>query len=1800
MAASRDGLPYGSRWGFRTPSPDFARTAVEPLSPPAATPAFAARSSSFSNPNYPPPPTTYSSYSPQYPPVSRSSRDPEPAFHHPSPRAPSPAPNPYNHHGYSFAPPNYKLLPKAAPNPLDALADIALMHGAGRLPSGPTYNPPPLLFPTMASPSPPVATAVMVSPSPSWQRPDSALPPTMPTSKISMERIIPHAKPAHEHNFGPIGQERRSVSGGRERRNSAIADAPLSPPSPAAVRLLPMKSRLPLPDLPRAVMEPLPVMEPLSARLLPSVIMMSEPAPPAEIQLPQPGPTPEELRSRYPWINASPVDMYMDSSNDGEDDEDGFSIAVMRPGDMSKAFAQYYETPAEGFLDVDVGKSKTTSLPTPSQDDHVIGSPSDVVMEDVDEAPRVNDSAANFTPEIAEDESPAEVAAVVEDVATVNTEAGELMEVDEKMATDPPAVDATSTEPDSNYGTLLSSKVPPESKPDLPQPLPSASDESLDVVDPMVIDQDVGDSAKHTATAGVEASVPTATPVPDEEILRNRRSSSRLLKSSEPKKNSRKPKEKSVPEHVGAASGAQRSDNEEDCQTCKVHYSEDDGRNGAWIGCDGCKGWHHARCVKLDQAAVDKIDKFYCVSCEPTHGKSTLKRSSGRARTAIDYEALHHGSSAPVKNPDDARIHPYIRKILDKGHPFAEDNLKRLRPELVTAAVIDSNDAASWKEPFIVPAKWNPTPWHNDPKAAPSASLTPVSPGTSVPPPPPAPANGTKTRLGSPASKSRQSLDFDEPIQWARREDADALDMRIPSGLTVRRVAEMVGVNTTVPMMDVVTQEPPKEPWTMGRLADYFESPEKDTIYNCISCEVSTSQLGEMISRPRAVRETDLADRVWDCAPGFAKPTVGKYVLMSVKDSFTDFHVDFGGSSVFYHIYEGQKVFLVLPPTEKALKTYEKWSSSESMNYTFLPDLLPDIPCRLITLNKGDTFFIPSGWIHAVYTPVDSLVIGGNFLTRGFYINQMRVYNIEAVTGVPKQMRYPRYATLMWAVMFNYIEKDRMPRNIEKDILTAIIGRKHKLRLSQIPYSVEELKGLPSLLDFLHRNVMITLGVITTSQRPGATRLSKTVVDNVKKAVPWPVNRNPLLYLKHFARWCIWKRACADIVPGGEKVPDWAQVEWMPTPMGGTTDMKVEEAEGDGEGAGIDGETPRRGGLRERSKPSVSPEDNLEDFNYFPERLLPVVAGLNGTRRSSSMVPGKRSATPTPGPSSLKKPKTTRRNRNTTPAPSSANSKNHQVEYLKLTDGSLYVKKLSNLGPPRIGCESCRLKKTGCKHKDEIRARGWCDDDRATTLDPESRVDMDEFDDDDEPMDDTPSKPAPVKASPAVERAASPLFPAPKFAAASSSIRLSVPPEASLAGRRSQTPAKSSCNSKATALGSMGPPAGYKGRKPSCEDCKALKKKCLHQDTWKLVQDKQAAAEYKKVLKKHGIENRRQAKESKRKATVARQREGAVTKSVTPVPVEQESADSAVLRAPPLLVPIQPAPPRQSKTPIPVPGTTKEPVEETVVETAMETVEEPVKEAVKEAVNEVVKEAVKEPAKKPVKESVKVTVKETVKEQVKEPAEEPVKEEEEDDEEHKEEEPVKELSPIAKSVRVKRPLKHASPARPSSRSKRSSNVLSPSNDVARLDLDLSILAEEQQFTSGQGSVEPALDPSITAPPIEIEDTPPKTRKAQQPRTIPGESSPTSPSTSPSMAQNDIQREYIAALHQRAKVTYTNTNRSIKRKAEEESPEQPATTTSSSRRVKKEVVVGDGKTTFENLRQLSLGLRVRGQRGGEVC
>ena len=86
---------------------------------------------------------------------------------------------------------------------------------------------------------------------------------------------------------------------------------------------------------------------------------------------------------------------------------------------------------------------------------------------------------------------------------------------------------------------------------------------------------------------------------------------------------------------------------------------------------------------------------------------------------------------------------------------------------------------------------------------------------------------------------------------------------------------------------------------------------------------------------------------------------------MGVKDSYTDFHVDFGGTSVWYHVVRGEKVFYLIPPTEENLIRYEEWVMSSNQSEMFFGDLVPQ--CYICTVRQGNTLFIPTGQYVCMY-----------------------------------------------------------------------------------------------------------------------------------------------------------------------------------------------------------------------------------------------------------------------------------------------------------------------------------------------------------------------------------------------------------------------------------------------------------------------------------------------------------------------------------------------------------------------------------------------------------------------------------------------------------------------------------------------------------------------------------------------------------------------------------------------------------------------------------------------------------------
>ncbi|XP_008281838.1 lysine-specific demethylase 2A isoform X2 [Stegastes partitus] len=231
--------------------------------------------------------------------------------------------------------------------------------------------------------------------------------------------------------------------------------------------------------------------------------------------------------------------------------------------------------------------------------------------------------------------------------------------------------------------------------------------------------------------------------------------------------------------------------------------------------------------------------------------------------------------------------------------------------------------------------------------------------------------------------------------------------------------------------MDVNTQKGIE--MSMAQWRRYYETPpsEREKLYNVISLEFSHTRLENLVKRPASVDLIDWVDNMWprhlkerqrdstNAIIDMHYPKVQKYCLMSVQGCFTDFHIDFGGTSVWYHILRGGKVFWLIPPTPQNLEMYENWVLSGKQGDIFLGDKCHD--CQRIELKQGYTFIIPSGWIHAVYTPEDTLVFGGNFLHSFNIPMQLNIYNIEDRTRVPAKFRYPFYYEMCWYVLERYL-----------------------------------------------------------------------------------------------------------------------------------------------------------------------------------------------------------------------------------------------------------------------------------------------------------------------------------------------------------------------------------------------------------------------------------------------------------------------------------------------------------------------------------------------------------------------------------------------------------------------------------------------------------------------------------------------------------------------------------------------------------------------------------------------------------
>ncbi|XP_044762854.1 jmjC domain-containing histone demethylation protein 1-like isoform X3 [Coccinella septempunctata] len=314
-----------------------------------------------------------------------------------------------------------------------------------------------------------------------------------------------------------------------------------------------------------------------------------------------------------------------------------------------------------------------------------------------------------------------------------------------------------------------------------------------------------------------------------------------------------------------------------------------------------------------------------------------------------------------------------------------------------------------------------------------------------------------------------QRYGFHTPLLF---KDKAGLGLGLPTtNFTINDVRMCVGSRRVLDVMDVNTQK--NSEMTMREWQKYYEDQEKDKLLNVISLEFSHTKLEHYVQSPTVVRQVDWVDNVWprhlkesqvegtNVLEEMKYPKVQKYCLMSVKGCYTDFHVDFGGTSVWYHILKGSKVFWLIPPTEHNLALYEKWVLSGKQSDIFFGDKVDK--CVRITLQEGNTFFIPTGWIHAVYTPKDSLVFGGNFLHSYGIEKQLKIAQVEDNTKVPQKFRYPFFTEMLWYVLERYVHCLLGHSHLSSGTDITIPPDKPHIHMTHM-----ELHGLKEIVLYLH------------------------------------------------------------------------------------------------------------------------------------------------------------------------------------------------------------------------------------------------------------------------------------------------------------------------------------------------------------------------------------------------------------------------------------------------------------------------------------------------------------------------------------------------------------------------------------------------------------------------------------------------------------------------------------------------------------------------------------------------------------
>uniref|UniRef100_A0A3Q2CUB3 PHD finger protein 2 n=1 Tax=Cyprinodon variegatus TaxID=28743 RepID=A0A3Q2CUB3_CYPVA len=284
---------------------------------------------------------------------------------------------------------------------------------------------------------------------------------------------------------------------------------------------------------------------------------------------------------------------------------------------------------------------------------------------------------------------------------------------------------------------------------------------------------------------------------------------------------------------------------------------------------------------------------------------------------------------------------------------------------------------------------------------------------------------------------------FNEPIM-VQKKDGLGLSMPAPTFY----ISDVENYVVTVDVVDVTKQTDSQ--MKLKEFVDYYYSTNRKKVLNVINLEFSDT-MSSIVESPQIVRRLSWVENYWPDDALLGKPKVTKYCLICVKDSYTDFHIECGGASVWYHVLKGEKIFFLIKPTSANLSLYERWRSSSNHSGMFFADQVDK--CYKCTLKQGQTLFVPS-WINAVLTPVDCLAFCGHFV-HNLSVEMQMAYEIEKRLKVKTLTPFPNFETACWYVGRHLLERfkalleheDELPENMKPSQLIKDLAR--EIRLSE-------------------------------------------------------------------------------------------------------------------------------------------------------------------------------------------------------------------------------------------------------------------------------------------------------------------------------------------------------------------------------------------------------------------------------------------------------------------------------------------------------------------------------------------------------------------------------------------------------------------------------------------------------------------------------------------------------------------------------------------------------------------------------